>query len=607
MIQLINISKRYAIRELFSSLNFQLGQKQRIGLVGRNGSGKSTLFKIILGEESVEDGEINIPKGYTIGALRQHLHFSESSITQEVALALNEDEKYDIYRVEKILFGLGFSKEDLEKPPSAFSGGYQIGLNRAKLLIAKPNLVLVDEPTNYLDIVSLRWLKSFLRNFDGEVMLITHDRDFMDSVSTHTMGIVRKKIFQIEGDTSKFYSQMAANDELYEKERLGQERKRKELEDFIARNKVRASTAALAQSKAKQLEKMDEMEELESEKRLDFSFNYQEMPSKTIMEVRNLSFGYKKDEPLFSDLTFSLARGECLAIIGKNGKGKSTLLNVLAGELEPLSGEIYTHPSSSKAHFGQTNISRLNPQNSVIDEVYIGNPKLPFATVRSICGAMMFSSDDANKKIELLSGGEKSRVMLGQILARNVNLLFLDEPTNHLDMESIASLTKAIKRFPGSIVLVTHSEALLRSVADKLIVFNEQGVTYFEDNYDTFLEKIGWDEDIDEKPKKEPKIDKYQAKKIRATLIKERSALTNPLRKEVEVIEIKIMKKEDELEELNKDLVEASHANDGDKIMDLSKQINLAEQFIEDAFSKLETAQEKLDKIVLEYEQKLKL
>lgn len=606
MIQLSNISKSFATRELFSNVNFQLGAKQRIGLVGRNGSGKSTLFKMILGEEAWDSGEINIPKNYTIGALRQHLHFSEKTIVDEVALALGEDDKYEIYRVEKMLFGLGFTHEDLSRSPQSFSGGYQIRLNLAKLLIAQPSLLLLDEPTNYLDILSLRWLKNFLKSFDGEVMLITHDRDFMDSVTTHTMGIVRKNLFQIQGNTHKFYSQLAANDELYEKERQNQEKKRKELEDFIARNKVRASTAALAQSKMKLLEKMDVMDELESETTLRFDFNYQESPAKIIMEVNDLSFGYKPDNLLFEKISFSLAKGECLGIIGKNGKGKSTLLNVLAGELKQINGQITTHPSTAMAHFGQTNINRLNLENTIIDEIYVGNPKLAYASVRAICGGMMFSGDDAKKKISLLSGGEKSRVMLGQILARNVNLLFLDEPTNHLDMESIEALTEAMERFEGSIILVTHSEELLRRVADRLIVFTSKGAEYFEDGYDEFLEKIGWEEEEGEaKPKKAPKFDKYQLKKLKNSITKERNDKAKPFRMEVEKLESAIIKHEEKVESLSRDLEIASNEGDGVKIRDLSKELAHEELCVESAFEKLEVAQAKLDEIMAQYELKL--
>ncbi len=503
MIQLSNITKKFGTKELFSDLSFRLNSGNRVGLVGRNGSGKSTLFKLILQEESCDAGEILIPKGYKIGALKQHLEFTKKSLRDETALALSEEDKYSIYKVEKILFGLGFSKEDLEKDPLSFSGGYQIRINLAKLLITEPNLLLLDEPTNYLDILSLRWLKNFLKNFDGEVILITHDRDFMDAITTHTMGIIRKSLFILEGNTHKFYEQIEANDEHHEKQKIAQDKKRKELEEFIAKNKARASTAAQAQSKVKLLEKMDEMEDIVHEATIDFDFNFKNTPAKVLLDVKDLSFGYTKDNILFKNISFSLNKSETLGIIGKNGKGKSTLLNTIAQELKQIDGTVTYHTSTSFAHFGQTNISHLNPKNTIMDEVYLGNSKLPESTVRSICGSMMFSGDDVKKKISLLSGGEKSRVMLAQILARDVNLLFLDEPTNHLDMQSIDSLTKAIKNFEGSCIIVTHSEELLRQVCDRLIVFAKDEAIYFDGTYDEFLEKIGWeDEEVEEKVKK---------------------------------------------------------------------------------------------------------
>jgi len=219
MIELSNVSKSYASNELFSELNLRLNAGNKIGLVGRNGSGKSTLFKLILGEEQADSGEIMIPKNYKIGALKQYFDFTEKTLVDETALALAEDDKFSIYKVEKILFGLGFSQEDLEKEPKSFSGGYQIRINLAKLLLTEPNMLLLDEPTNYLDILSIRWLKAFLKSFEGEVILITHDRDFMDSVCTHTMGIIRRNAYMIAGGTQKFYEQLASNEEHHEKQK----------------------------------------------------------------------------------------------------------------------------------------------------------------------------------------------------------------------------------------------------------------------------------------------------------------------------------------------------------------------------------------------------
>jgi ATP-binding cassette subfamily F protein 3 len=606
MIQLQNISKNFAFQELFKDLNLKLNAGNRTGLVGRNGSGKSTLFKMILGDETPDSGEIIIPKNYKIGTLKQHLTFSESTLREEAALALEEEMKYDVYRVEKILFGLGFTQEDLEKDPLSFSGGFQIRINLAKLLVTEPNLLLLDEPTNYLDIVSLRWLKNFLRAFEGELILITHNRDFMDSVCTHTMGIVRKDLEVITGNTHKFYEQLASNDELYAKHKVAQDKKVKELEEFIAKNKARASTASLAQSKVKQLEKMDLLSDLAFDNTLAFDFNFKETPSKVMLEVNNLSFGYTEDNILFKNISFSIKRGECIGIIGKNGKGKSTLLNTLAGELKQLNGTVDSHPSVSFAHFGQTNIARLHPNASVTDEIHSANTKLSTQVIRSICGAMMFSGDAADKKVSLLSGGEKSRVMLGQILAREVNLLFLDEPTNHLDMDSIEALTEAIQSFDGAVIIVTHSEELLRRVCDRLVIFAKEGAEYFDGGYDDFLSKIGWEEDEKEElVKVAPKSNNKENKKLKAELVRQRNKITSPLKKKVDKLESKIMEIEELLSLHHKELIEVSNSGDSATLIELSKTVSSEESQVEELFEELEVVQNELDEVTENYDEKM--
>jgi len=605
MIQLTNLTKSFGGQTLFRNINLKMGSNQKIGLIGRNGSGKSTLFKIILGEESYDEGDISIPKNYKIGTLRQHLSFSKKTVREECSQILSEDEQYNFYKIEKILFGLGFTSEDLDKDPLSFSGGYQIRINLAKLLATEPNMLLLDEPTNYLDILSLRWLKRFIREFDGEVILITHDREFMDEVTTHTMGLQRKNLFIIKGNTEKYYETLALQDETYEKTRQNQEKKRKELEEFIARNKARASTASLAQSKVKILEKMDEMDSLESEKNLSFSFNYKETPAKVILHAEDIGFGYKEDEPLFTNLSFDIENGKTLAIIGKNGKGKSTLLNYIAGELPRQHGRVSSHPSTALAHFGQTNIERLHIQNSIIDEIGSVDKKLGIAQVRSICGNMMFSGDLADKKISILSGGERSRVMLGKIIATPTNLLLLDEPTNHLDMQSIESLCNAIEKFEGATVMVTHSEMLLNRLADALIIFHKGGAEYFDGTYSEFLEKIGWEEEGEINRQKQkaqkPKIDKKELKKQRTAIIQARSKESAPHKKELEFCEEKIIELEEQLEEKNRLLEEATNQNDNSAIIEQSQLIGKIQNEIDELFERLEIASEMLDEINYKY------
>lgn len=606
MIQLTNLSKSFGGQTLFRDVNLKLASNQKIGFVGRNGSGKSTLFKIILGEESYDSGDVSIPKNYMIGTLRQHLEFSEKTVREECALVLPEDEQWNFYKIEKLLFGLGFTEEDLDKDPLSFSGGYQIRINLVKLLATEPNMLLLDEPTNYLDLLSLRWLKGFIRDFDGEVILITHDRDFMDSVTTHTMGVQRKALRLVQGDSHKYYSTLEMEDETYEKTKMNQDKKRKELEEFIARNKARASTAALAQSKVKELARMDEMNDLQTDTNLSFKFNYKETPAKVIFRAEDLGFGYNPDEPLFQGITFAMEKGKRLAIIGKNGKGKSTLLNYIAGELPLQQGKLDFHPSTKFAHFGQTNIERLNVKSTIIDEISSVSKEIGIAEVRNICGRMMFSGELGDKKIEVLSGGERSRVMLGKIIGTPANLLFLDEPTNHLDMQSIDALADAIDNFEGSLIMVTHSEMLLRRLADALIIFHKGGAEYFDGTYDEFLEKIGWEEEEGSAPKKKkPKINHKERKKLRKAVTQERNEVRKPYTKEIKLCEEKIEVLEADMAVKNEALTKASNAGDNDAIMELSKEVGLVQQEVDAYFERLEIATEKDDGIVAEYELKL--
>ncbi len=607
MIQLTNLAKSFGGQSLFKDVNLKFASNQKIGFVGRNGSGKSTLFKIILGEEEYDSGDLSIPKNYMIGTLRQHLVFTEKTVREECALVLPEDEQWNFYKIEKLLFGLGFSESDLDKDPMSFSGGYQIRINLVKLLATEPNMLLLDEPTNYLDIISLRWLKGFIREFDGEVILITHDRDFMDSVTTHTMGVQRKSLHLVSGDSYKYYGTLELADETYEKTKANQDKKRKELEEFVARNKARASTAALAQSKQKELDKMDDMEDLTTDANLSFKFNYKDIPAKILFRAENLGFGYNPDEPLFQNITFAMEKGKRIAIIGKNGKGKSTLLNYIAGEMKEQQGSLEYHPSTTFAHFGQTNIERLNTKATVVEEIASMSKEIGIPQARNIAGRMMFSGELGDKKISVLSGGERSRVMLGKIIAAPANLLFLDEPTNHLDMQSIDALADAIDTFEGSLIMVTHSEMLLHRLADALIIFHKGGAEYFDGTYADFLEKIGWEEEEGnvKAKKKKPKINHKERKKLRKVVTQARNEERKPYTKEIKLCEEKIELLEAELAVKNTELEKASTSGDNDAIMELSKAVGLVQQDIDAFFERLEIATEKDDEIVAEYELKL--
>src|SRR3989339_154789 len=498
MIKITDLNKSYGDQVLFDNLNFAVNRGEKIGLVGRNGHGKSTLFQMILGNVSYDSGTINIPRNYRIGYMQQHLNFTKPTVLEEACLGLPPEEEYDTWKVEKILFGLGFTETDMNRAPAEFSGGYQIRLNLAKLLASRPDMLMLDEPNNYLDIVAIRWLEDFLKAWRGEFILITHDRNFMDSVATHIVAIHRTKAKKIEGDTEKLYTQINQEEEIYEKTRLNEAKARRQTELFIARFKAKASFAARAQSRVKKLEKQGEMKELADIADLELYFNSAHFASNQMMSAEDISFSYSGQPPYIID-KFSLTVGkrDRICIIGRNGKGKTTLLRVLARELSPVSGEIKRHPALKEGYFGQTNKLNLVDQNNVLEEIMSADRNCTEGRARNIAGSLMFPGDNALKTIKVLSGGEKSRVLLGKILVTPCHLLFLDEPTNHLDMQSCDSLIEAIDEFDGSVVMVTHDEQHLRAVATKLIVFDNNKVITYEGGYDDFLRDIGWS---DERP-----------------------------------------------------------------------------------------------------------
>lgn len=496
MIQVDGLTLAYHGEPLFEDASFSIQPRERCALVGRNGSGKSSLFRLIMGKETPDKGTIAKRKNYTIGILDQHIVFTRPTLIEEAALGLHPEEKDCIYKAETILFGLGFTEEDLDRAPQEFSGGYQLRLHLAKVLIGEPNCLLLDEPTNYLDIVSIRWFTKFLQEWRGEFILISHDREFLDSVSTHTMGIHRQKVSKVKGDTIHFFEQLMQKEEIHEKTRLNLEKKREHLQEFITRFGAKASKATQAQSKQKMLSRIPVLENLKNLYQLDFQFNEASFPGKKMLEVNDLSFSYSGAmHPLIEHLSLSIEKGERIAIIGKNGRGKSTILRLLAGELNPDKGFFKRSENLSIGYFGQTNIDRLHPKHSIEEEIASANSKLNLTQIKAICGLMMFSGDKSKKLNAILSGGEKSRVLLGKIIATPCNLLLLDEPTHHLDMESIEALIDAIEDFEGAVIMVTHSELILKRMGlNKIVICHEGKQELHLGTYEEFLDKNGWHE-----------------------------------------------------------------------------------------------------------------
>lgn len=588
MIQVDDLSMAYGGKFLFKDASFTLQKKERCGLVGINGSGKSTLFRLLLGEEIPDSGAISIGKQYSIGSLKQHLSFTEKTLLAEASTALPPEERDSPYRVEAILFGLGFKEKDLARAPSEFSGGYQLRLHLTKLLVQEPDCLLLDEPTNYLDIVSIRWLTRFLQNWRGEMLLISHDREFMDQVSTHTMGIHRGQIRKIKGGTAKYFESILQEEEVYEKTRLNIEKKKAHLQGFIDRFGAKASKAVQAQARQKMIDKIPALEKLKSLHALDFEFALAPFSGKKMVDMKDISFKYGPEEPMIiENFSLEIEKGERIAIIGKNGRGKSTLLKLVAGELPPLSGQIKRGDNVSMGYFGQTNIDRLHPEHTIMEEIQLANSRLTQTEVRSICGVMLFSSDQAKKKNGILSGGEKSRVLLGKILATPCNLLLLDEPTHHLDMESIEALVDALEVFEGSVVFVTHSELILRQLdLGKVVLCSENKQEIFLGNYTDFLEKKGWgDESAKEKKKeggqKEAKINRTGQTTKNAQALKQ-------LDQKMMQLEARISSNEVECENAQKSLVEASLSGYGSEIQKLSIAIAAQKSTIDALYTELE-------------------
>ena len=604
MIKLSNLSKSFGDQNLFNDLSFNVEKRERVGLVGRNGHGKSTLFRMILGDIKTDSGTITIPKRYNIGHLDQAIHFTNGTVLAEACTALPKERRNQQWMEEKILFGLGFTAADMQRPPEVFSGGYQVRLNLAKVLISGPDMLLLDEPTNYLDIVSIRWLSRFLCQWRSELLLITHDRSFMDGVVTHTVAIHRQRAKKIKGDTSKMYNQILKEEEVYEKTRINDEKKRKEVERFIVKFRAQKKVASLVQSRVKMLAKHTPMEKLDRIKTLDFSFNNASFPAKVMLKAENISFAYEPGKPILTDFNIEICDHDRICVMGQNGKGKSTLLRLLARDLELQEGKINLHPRLQTGFFAQTNVHTLYPQNTVLEEIMSSDKGCLLQTARDIAGAMMFEDDHANKKVSILSGGEKSRVLLGKILVSPCNLLLLDEPTNHLDLDSCDSLLAAIDAFDGAVIIVTHNEMFLRSLANRFIVFDRGKIVDYRRSYQDFLDEIGWelDETLRHTDKEEngeksaPAVDKKALRQARAKIIQQRSRIVAPLEKKIKHLEATIENLEGEITRVIAALETASLAGEGEAIAQNSRRNKQLEAKIDEAFEELDGATKEYDR-----------
>lgn len=606
MIRVTDVDKSFGGHVLFKGLSFAINPREKIGLVGRNGSGKTTLFQIMLGRMEPDAGTVAAPSGYRIGHLEQHIRFSRASVLAEACTSLSQEETDTTWKAEKLLAGLGFSPTDLCKPPQALSGGYQVRLTLAKLLLSEPDLLLLDEPNNYLDIVALRWLAGFLRAWKGELMLITHDRSFMDSVITHTVALHRQRARKIAGGTDKMYAQIAQDEEIYEKTRINDEKKRRATELFISRFRAKARLAGMVQSRIKCLEKQEKKDQLSAIETLEFAFSAAPFPAAQMMACHNLSFSYDAVSPrLIDKLSLTIGTRERLCIIGRNGRGKSTLIKLLSGELAPQAGSIKRHPVLKTACFSQTNVAHLNDHRTVFEEIMAADPACLPQHARDIAGAMMFGGDMALKKVSVLSGGEKSRVLLGTLLVTPAHLLLLDEPTNHLDMESCDTLMEAVDAFKGSVVMVTHNELFLHRLATRLVIFDNGACRVFNGTYAEFLEAVGWaDEAMAVKPApacRPAAVSEKERKRRKAERVNEKSRALRPVEAEMKSLETAIKNNEVDLHAAMDQLAEASMNNDAGQIAALAKRAHALKPAIDALYEQLFSTTERYEQIVERY------
>ena len=586
-----NLNKSFGIDSILENVNFTVNEYDKIGIIGVNGTGKTTLFKIISGIYGYDSGDIYTSKDCEIGYLEQNTNFhSENTILEEVLEVFKdviEMEKYlrDLehkiseessntnsttleklmneysnkleafsdmngygYKSEAkgVLKGLGFSDEDMDKPISILSGGEKTRVLLGKLLLKKPTLLLLDEPTNHLDSEAIEWLEVFLKQYKGTVILISHDRYFLDQVVNRIFEIHNKKLKTYNGNYSDFIKASAIEKELELKKFEDQQKDIKKQEESIERLKAfgREKHLKRARSKEKALVKVDVLDKPEAyRKKAKIEFNPSVTSGNDVLQLRDISMGYG-ERILFKDLNLDIYRGEKVALIGANGIGKSTLFKIIMNEITPLSGDIKFGTNVNVSYFHQEQ-KTLNLDNTIIDEIWEDNKQLTQTSLRTMLGAFLFEGEEVFKKISTLSGGERARVVILKLILSNANLLLLDEPTNHLDIDSKEVLEEALSSYTGTIFTISHDRYFLNTVVDKVLVLDENGITEYLGNYDYYIEKkkqvqeMNTDEVIEEKTKTQLKEEKRKEREQREAEKKNRDKRQN-IEKEIEETEAKI-------------------------------------------------------------------
>lgn len=536
MIHVSNVSKHYGNKILYKGASFQLNPGEKAGLVGPNGAGKTTIFRLLTNEAAPDEGQISKSERTLIGYFSQNIEeMGGRSVLEEVKSAagklpqiqarlsvleaklsetLDDDEMqkvleeygelqgeferlggYDLdSRAAEIITGLGIGPDDHHRPTQTFSGGWKMRIALAKILILNPDVLLMDEPTNHLDLESIVWLESWLMNFKGTLLMTSHDREFMNRIVTKIIEVAHKTVTVYSGNYD-FYERER---ELRKEQLIASAKRQEEMlakeEEFIARFAARASHAAQVQSRVKKLEKIDRIEIPTEEKAINFEWPEPPRGGDEVVKFTNLAKVWMRDDgkqvPVFKGANALVKRLDRVAVVGVNGAGKSTLLKIIAGQTEPTEGVCTIGASIELGYFSQNSLDVLDPKNTVLEEVHSRIPTASNGYVRSLLGALKFSGDEVEKKISILSGGEKSRVVLATILARPVNFLVLDEPTNHLDIQSRQVLLDAITNFPGTVMIVSHDRHFLRHMTTRVFRLDHHELTVYDGSWDDYVRRV---------------------------------------------------------------------------------------------------------------------
>lgn len=597
MISVQNLSMHFTGDNLFTDINFLIREKDRIGLVGKNGAGKTTLIRLLCGLEQAHKGEVIVPEGISIGYLPQEKELNSSlSVIEEALTAFEEqqqleeqlkkleeeiqhrtDYESDAYHklieklsflneriallganaiegeAERILVGLGFEHEDMKRLMPEFSNGWQMRVELAKILLQRPDLLLLDEPTNHLDIEAIQWLEGFLQNYNGAILMVSHDRTFLDAITIRTIEISNGRIYDYKGSYSFYVEARQQRIETDMAAYSNQQREIREIERFIERFRYKSTKAKQVQSRVKLLEKMDEIVVDEMDRSaIHFRFPPAPHSGKVTLETTGLAKAYGSLQVL-KDINLLIPRGERIAFVGRNGEGKSTLSKILAGVLD-YTGELKYGHEVKVGYYAQNQHDMLDMEKTVfetLDEVAVGEMR---TRIKSLLGAFLFSGEAVDKKVKILSGGEKARLSLARMLLFPVNLLIMDEPTNHLDMMSKDILKSALLQYEGTLLIVSHDRDFLQGLTDKVYEFRKPNIKVHDGDVFAFLDKKKLEHLRELEISQNKKQEESAVKSLNKLQYEERKQLDKQLRKclrEIENIEQQIQQQEQAIEKMD--------------------------------------------------------